>query len=193
MIKEDEVSQQNEAIYASQDYTRVRYERRVVTDEAWMKDLLRRGAVGVLATQAGDQPFLNTHNYVYDEAGHCIYFHRSPVGRTSANLAHNPRVCYTVFEMGRLYAHPETQNFSVEYRSVVIFGTAERVGQEEAARALQMIVDKYAPRPESGEAGRPLEMPCSETVAVYKIRIEQWSGKKNEFAADRPGAYDYAA
>ena len=193
MAKDEMVSQKNEVIYASEDYARVRREARVVTDEAWMKDLLRRGAVGVLATVAGDQPFLNTHNYVYDESGHCIYFHRSPVGRTSANLEHNPRVCYTVFEMGRMYAHEEALNFSVEYRSVVIFGRAQQVGSEEAAYALQMLVDKYAPHLKSGEADRPLKPQCLETAAVYKIQIEQWSGKKNEFAADRTGVYEYAA
>ena len=192
-MRKDDVSQQNEAIYASQDYTRVRYKKRVVTDEAWMKDLLRRGAVGVLATAAGDQPFLNTHNYVYDEAAHCIYFHRSPVGRTSANLAHNPRVCYTVFEMGRLYAQAETHDFSVEYRSVVIFGRAQQVGPEEAVRALQMLVDKYAPHLKSGEADRVHMMECTKTAAVYKIEIDHWSGKKNEFAADRPDTYEYSA
>jgi hypothetical protein len=193
MKKEEDVFQQNEAIYASQDYARVRYKKRVVNDEAWMKSLLHRGAVGVLATSAGDQPFLNTHNYVYDEAGHCIYFHRSPVGRTSANLEHNPRLCYTVFEMGRMYAHAEAEDFSVEYRSMVIFGKAQRVGPEEAARALQMLVDKYAPHLKSGEAGGYLDLECMKTVAVFKIKIEQWSGKKNEFAPDKPGVYEYIA
>lgn len=190
-MSKDKAAQKNEEIYASEDYARVRYERRVVTDEAWMKDLLHRGAVGVLATQAGDQPFLNTHNYVYNELGHCIYFHRSPVGRTSANLAYNPRVCYTVYEMGRLYAQPDAQNFSVEYRSVVIFGRAEPVEQGEAARVLQMLVEKYAPHLEPGEVEAAIQPECVQAAAVYKIKIEQWSGKKNEFGADKAGAYEY--
>ena len=193
MTKQEAVSQKNEEIYASGDYARMRRLERLVTDDAWIKDLLRRGAVGVLATAAEDQPFLNTHNYVYDEAGHCIYFHRSPVGRTSANLERNPRVCYTVFEMGRMLSAADARKFSVEYRSVMIFGRAERVGREEAMHALQMLFDKYAPHLKPGVDYRPVTPECPESAAVYKIHIEQLSGKKNEVADDQPGAYRYEA
>jgi len=193
MTKKEDVVQENEKIYASDEVVRVRRAARAVIEDDWIKAILRRGAVGVMATQAGDQPFLNTHNYVYDEAGHCIYFHRSPVGRTSANLEHNPRVCYTVFEMGRMYAGVDAQKFGVEYRSVVIFGRAERVEAEGALRALQMLVKKYAPHLKSGVDYRPVRPECVESAAVYKIKIEAWSGKMNEVAYDFPGTYTYSA
>ena len=99
---------------------------------------------------AGAQPFINVHNYVYSEAGHCLYFHRNPVGRTSANLELNPQVCYNVVEMGRMYGGKNALEFGVEYRSVVIFGTARRVELEEAAHALRLLMEKYAPHLEFG-------------------------------------------
>jgi hypothetical protein len=183
-------ARKNEEIYTSSQINQLRRDERGVHDEGWIKAFLRGGAYGTLATAAGEQPFLNAHNYVYDEAEHCIYFHRSPVGRTSANLEHNPRVCYQVVEMGRMYIKEAPLNFSVEYRSVVIFGTAHRTGPEESARALHLLVEKYAPHLQPGVDYQDADLECP-AAAVYRVDIETWSGKKNEVPADYPGAYEF--
>ncbi|MFC1961199.1 pyridoxamine 5'-phosphate oxidase family protein, partial [Chloroflexota bacterium] len=131
------------------------------------------------------------NNYVYEEAENAIFIHRSRVGRTSANLAENPRVCYSVSEMGQLYTGASAQNFGVEYRSVVIFGTATLVDdQAEARRVLQLFMDKYAPHLKSGVDYTPFTPEDAAHTAVYKIAIEQWSGKKRERPADQL-AYDF--
>ncbi len=191
MNRDERIARKNAEIYADPQINRVRRADREVTDEAWIKDLLRRGAFGVLATTAGEQPFLNAHNYVYDEAQNCIYFHRSPVGRTSANLERNPRVCYQVAEMGRMYAGKRASDFGVEYRSVIIFGTARRVDAQEADHALRLFMGKYAPHLEYGVDYEGFDLPQLEDVAVYRVDIESWSGKKRELAQDHPGAYEY--
>lgn len=189
MPKNDElIASKNEEIFTDPQLNQVRREQRAVADDSWIKALLRGGAFGTLATAAGEQPFLNAHNYVYDEAQNCLYFHRSPVGRTSANLEHNPRVCYQVVEMGRMYVSSEPLNFSVEYRSVIVFGSAHRVGEEEASRALRLLLVKYAPHLEFG-VDYPASAAQCPTAAVYRVDIESWSGKVNEVAADHPGAY----
>lgn len=191
MNRDEEIARKNAEIYNDPRLNRVRRKEREVTDPAWIKALLRRGAFGVIATAAGDQPFLNAHNYVYDEAQNCIYFHRSPVGRTSANLERNPRVCYQVAEMGRLYAGRRARDFGVEYRSVVIFGTAHRAEAQEAAHALRLLMDKYAPHLEYGVDYEGFEPLQPEEVAVYRVDIESWSGKARELPEDHPGAYEY--
>jgi nitroimidazol reductase NimA-like FMN-containing flavoprotein (pyridoxamine 5'-phosphate oxidase superfamily) len=190
-MKESKIRQYNEALRSSGELVAVRRSAHAVTEEAWIKDLLRRGAYGVLATECNGQPFLNANNYVYDEAGDCLYLHRSPAGRTSANLEANPRVCYTVVEMGRMIPAPDAFNFGVEYRSVVIFGTAAPVEAEEAYRALQMLMEKYAPHLQAGVNYRPVSPECVQKAAVYKITIEVWSGKQREYPPDQPGAYTY--
>ena len=165
--------------------TEMRRKDRQVTDEAWMKALLHRGAFGTLGTCRDGQPFLNTNNYVYDEPGHAIYFHRAKTGRTSENLAHNPRVCYTVSEMGRILPSDKAIDFGVEFRSVVIFGTAELVEDEgEKARVLQMLLSKHAPHLKPGTDYRPPQPDEIKRTAVYKIPIEQWSGKQEEKGDD---------
>jgi nitroimidazol reductase NimA-like FMN-containing flavoprotein (pyridoxamine 5'-phosphate oxidase superfamily) len=192
MTVDDSFFNKNEEIYRRGDLSTVRREILAVKDDEWIKDLLRRGAYGTLATEAGGQPFLNTHNYVYDEAENCLYLHRNKVGRTSANLLHNPRICYTVVEMGRMYAGEKACEFGVEYRSVVIFGTAEIVDDgKEACKALQMLVEKYAPHLKPGVDYKPVTPDCAHSAAVYKVKIEQWSGKMRAVAEDHPRAYDY--
>jgi uncharacterized protein len=183
--------QKNNAIYEDAEINRVRCKEMAVIDEDWIKALLRSGAFGTIATSAGEQPFLNTHNYVYDETQNCLYFHRNPVGRTSANLERNPRVCYQVVEMGRMYGGSRALDFGVEYRSVVIFGIAHRVDPEEAAYALQLLMQKYASHLKFGVDYQAFEPQCPKAAAVYRVDIERWSGKKKEVPADHPGAYDY--
>lgn len=172
----------------------VRRQDRAVDDEAWRRALLHRAPVGYLATVHEGQPFINSNLFVYDEAAHVVYMHTAKVGRTPANVATNGRYCFTVTEMGRLLPAAVALEFSVEYNSVVLFGVAEIVTEEaEATRALQLLLDKYAPHLTPGQDYRPPVPEELKRTAVYRLAIEQWSGKKKEVAPDFPGAYLYEA
>ena len=165
---------------------------REVQDEGWIKGLLRRAPVGVLATVHDGQPFLNTNLFVYDEARGAIYMHTAKVGRTRSNIEADERVCFSANEMGRMLPADEAQNFSVEYAGVVAFGRASIIENlEEARDALQMLLDKYAPHLKPGGDYRPPVVEEVKRTSVYRIRIESWSGKKKEVEADFPGAYRY--
>jgi hypothetical protein len=163
-----------------------------VEDEAWIRNQLHRAAVGVLATVQDDQPFLNSNLFVYNEAAHAIYMHTARVGRTAVNLASETKICFTVFEMGRLLPADEALEFSVEYSGVTVFGTAVTVTDPiEAKHGLQLLLDKYAPhlRPDVHYRGIiPEEL---KRTAVYRLNIHEWSGKKKEVAEDFPGAFFY--
>lgn len=50
----------------------VRRKDRAKTDEAWIVALLGRAAMGVLATVADGQPFLNANLFAFDPAQHVI-------------------------------------------------------------------------------------------------------------------------
>ncbi|MCB9009096.1 MAG: pyridoxamine 5'-phosphate oxidase family protein [Ardenticatenaceae bacterium] len=146
-----------------------------------------------LATAQGDQPFLNSNLFVYDEAAQAIYPHTARVGRTAANLASEAKICFTVFEMGRLLPADEALEFSVEYSGVTVFGSAVTIEDPvEAKHGLQLLLDKYAPhlRPDVHYRGiTPEEL---KRTAVYRINIHEWSGKKKQVAEDFPGAFYYS-
>lgn len=173
-------------------FTQARRSDRAVDDDAWIAAFLHRAAVGVLATAADGQPFINSNLFVYHAEAHAIYLHTARTGRTPTNVAANPRVCLHVFEMGRLLPADTALNFSVEYGGVTVFGRGEIVSDPAEARdALQLLLDKYFPHLHPGEDYRPITPEELARTAVYRIHIEQWSGKRKAVAEDFPGAFWY--
>jgi uncharacterized protein len=178
--------------YSALPRTQARRSDRVVNDDVWITALLQRAPVGTLATTYDGQPFLNNNLFVYDETEHVIYLHTARMGRTRANIEVYDRVCFSVYEMGRLLPADTALEFSVEYASVVIFGTATRVSNtEQATAALHLLLRKYAPHLQPGLDYRPVVPEELMRTSVYRITIEEWSGKKKEVAEDFPGAYRY--
>ncbi len=173
----------------------VRRRDRAVEDDVWIRAFLHRAPLGFLATVgAGGQPFLNSNLFVYDEPGNVIFMHTARLSRTRQNVEQHERVCFSATEMGRLLPAPTALDFSVEYASVVVFGRGSVVLEEATAiPALQLLLDKYAPHLHAGRDYRP---PISEEVrrtSVYRIEIDEWSGKRKAVAADFPGAFVYGA
>lgn len=161
-------------------------------DSRWIEALLQRAAMGTLATAVNGQPYQSTLLFVYDAQRRAIYLHTGRKGRVWDNLRANPRACFTAAEMGRLLPADTALNFSVEYRSVVAFGNAQLVEDPaEAETALQLFLDKYFPHLHPGQDYRPITAGEREATAVYRLEIEEWSGKKKEAAEDFPGAFHY--
>src|SRR5262249_18100931 len=134
---------------------------------------------GVLATVRDGQPFVNMNIFVYEPATKSIFMHTANTGQTRSNVDQANRVCFSISEMGRLLPAVYALNFSVEYAGVILFGTAEVVTDEaECGRALQLLLDKYAPHLRPGVHYRPSTAPEIARTSVYRIRIERWSGKR---------------
>lgn len=178
--------------YANQAPAEVRRSDRAVEDTAWIEDFLRRAPVGMLATVHEGQPFINSNLFVYDAAAHAIYMHTARVGRTRANVELEERVCFSISDMGRLLPAPEALEFSVEYSGVVVFGRARVIGDTvEAKHALQLLLDKYFPHLKPDVDYRSTTDDELARTAVYKIEIDEWSGKRKKVDGDFPGAFYY--
>lgn len=181
------------------DYTtlpnnHVRRADRAIEDEAWIRALLHRAPMGTLATVYDGQPFVNANLFVYDEANEQIYMHTARTGRTQTNISLEERVCFTVNEMGRLLPADVALEFSVEYNGVVVFGRATIVNDEpEALAGLQLLLDKYFGHLRPGTDYRPPIPEELKRTALYRITIDQWSGKRKAVAPDFPGAFYYGA
>ena len=178
--------------YSLLPYNQVRRTPNEVTDEDWIRTLLRASPVGYLATVFEGQPFINSNTFVYDESAHAIYLHTARVGRTRANIESDDRVCFSVSTIGRFLPAKHALDFSVEYAGVVIFGKGHVVGAKDQARsALQMLLDKYFAHLKPGEDYEPITDQELARTSVYQIQIESWSGKKDEEAPDFPGAFTF--
>jgi uncharacterized protein len=173
-------------------YNAIRRRDRMVTDEGWMKQFLLQAPAGSLATVHDGQPFLNNNLFIYDEAQHIIYVHTGPVGRTRTNIERESRVCFSVYEIGRFLPSRVSAGFGVEYASVVIFGTATIVEDiQEKRRFFELFFAKYFPRVQAGTDYEPAPERDIARPTLYKIVIQQWSGKKHLEEPDFPGAFCY--
>ncbi|MFQ5400435.1 MAG: pyridoxamine 5'-phosphate oxidase family protein [Anaerolineae bacterium] len=178
--------------YADLPFNHVRRQDRAVDDQAWIVSFLHSAPYGALATVCDGQPFINSNLFAYDEERHAIYLHTARVGRTQANVAADGRACFSVSQMGRLLPAEEALGFSVEYAGVTLFGQAHIVTDPaEAEHGLQILLDKYAPHLRPGRDYRPIIPEELKRTAVYRIDIEQWSGKQKIAAEDFPGAYHF--
>ncbi len=174
----------------SRDVAKVLRQDRAKEDE-WIGAYLGAASFGFLATVDDGQPFLNSNLFVYVHEPRVIYLHTARRGRTRDNLEEVAKVAFSVAAMGRLLPASEALEFSVEYSGVVVFGRGSVVRDaDEAERALQMILDKYAPHLQPGRDYRPILAQEIKRTAVYRIDIDSWSGKEKFVESNFPGAFD---
>jgi len=172
----------------------VRRKDRAVDDDAWIAAFLKQSPFGAMATVHEGQPFINANIFVYDEAEHAIFMHSARTGRTSANASAPARVCFSVSDMGRLLPADTAFSMSVEYAGVVVFGTARLLSEDtERRRALALLLGKYFPHLAEGDDYRPPNDDEMALTAVYRIDIEEWSGKRKIGDPEHPGAFLYPA
>lgn len=171
------------------EYTKIR-RAELAQDDSWVKAFLHRASFGATATVCNGQPFITNTLFVYDEEANAIYMHTSRHGRLFHNVVgnNNDRVCFSTARMGRLLPADKASGVDVEYASAVVFGRIGLINdQDEACRVLHMLLGKYFP--DMPPDKYPVTDEDVERTAVYRIRIEQWSGKQSKDEDDNPGAF----
>ncbi len=149
-------------------------------EDEWIRAFLRAAQIGHVATLWDDQPFVTPSTFWYDEANRRIIFHSNLAGRVRANLERNPKVCLEASEVGRLLPSNVALEFSLQYRSVMVFGTVHILESDEAKRAaLTGLLEKYFPAMQAGREYRPITDKELNRTSVYELKIESWSGKEN--------------
>jgi len=176
-----------------EEYTKIRRKDRG-KDATWIRAFLARTEFGAMATVQGDQPFLVTRNFAYDEAAHAIYMHGAKQGRTYESAREAPHICFSASAAGRLLPAKRAKGFGTEFSGVVVFGRLRVVEDlEEARHGLQLLLDKYFPHLEPGVDYETTSDNDLEVTAVLRIDIESWSGKENKVPEDFPGAFYFGA
>ncbi len=151
-----------------------------VRDDDWIRSFLRRGRIAHIASLWDDQPFVTPSTYLYDEANHRLIFHSNISGRIRTDIEHQPRVCAEVSELGRFLPSNVALEFSLQFRSVVVFGRALLLEDEREQReVMHKLVAKYFSGMQLGKDYRPASEKELKRTSVYEIKIESWSGKEN--------------
>ena len=149
-------------------------------DDDWILAYLHEAKVGHIASSWDGQPFLNPSTFWFDEENHRIIFHSNIAGRVRANIERNPKVCLEASELGKLLPSNVALEFSLQYRSVMVFGIARILNDPAEQRAaLYGLLKKYFPKMEAGKEYREITDKELRATTVYAIQIESWSGKEN--------------
>lgn len=149
-------------------------------DEAWIKAFLHEAQIGHIATSSEEQPFINPTTFWFDEKNHQIIFHSNIAGRVRSNIEANPKVCMEASDLGKMLPSNVALEFSLQYRSVLVYGTARIIeDQNEAKSLLYNLIRKYFPNMQAGVEYREITEKEFRSTSIYAIQIESWSGKEN--------------
>jgi nitroimidazol reductase NimA-like FMN-containing flavoprotein (pyridoxamine 5'-phosphate oxidase superfamily) len=149
-------------------------------EDDWIRNYLHRGQIAHIASRWDLQPFITPTTYFYDEAGQRIIFHSNIAGRIRANIERHPEVCVEVSEFGKLLPSNIALEFSLQYRSVVVFGRARVIEDpNEKRELLHKLIAKYFGGMQIDRDYRSATGGELKRTSVYEVRIESWSGKEN--------------
>jgi nitroimidazol reductase NimA-like FMN-containing flavoprotein (pyridoxamine 5'-phosphate oxidase superfamily) len=153
-----------------------RLPKRAAYDRATIHAILDEGMVCHVGFVQGGQPFVIPTIYV--RIGETVYLHGSPASRMLQALETGIPVCVTVTLLDGLVLARSAFHHSMNYRSVVLFGTAAVVAEperkEEVLRALaeHLIPGRWdeARRPTPGELRGTLVLAVAVEEASAKVR-----------------------
>ncbi len=133
--------------------------------------IMSRGKTGVLGIcKSNDYPYTVPLNYAY--RNNKIYFHCAEEGQKIDGIKDNNRVSFTVIDKDEI----AEELFTTLYRSVIAFGKARIVSDEnEKRKALLMLIKKYTPN-YIREGQEKIENELHRT-GIVEIAIEHMTGK----------------
>ena len=142
-----------------------------ITDRTAIDAIIRGCRVCRLGLSDGEEPYIVPLCFGYD--GRVLYFHSAPEGRKINILRKNNRVCVEFDIPGEMKEAEQGCKWGIKYRSVIGFGTAEIVDdQETKQKALKILLAQYSDK----EYTFPDEVVTK--TAIIKAIIAQISGKQ---------------
>ena len=136
--------------------------------------ILDEGLVCSLGFVHEGQPYVIPTSY--GRQGDFLYVHGSAASRMLRTLEQGVPVCVTVTLLDGLVLARSAFHHSMNYRSVVILGMAEKIGDdEEKLRALRAIVDHLLPG--RWEEVRPPNATELLGTSVFRVPLEEASAK----------------
>ena len=167
----------------TEDRIRPRRLDRAMLSDTHIEAFLESAPFGFLATSVEDQPYVNPKLFWYEKTTRRIYFHSAIIGRTRDAILHNPQICFSAAELGRMLPSESACDFGIEYASVCVFGRARLVETEaEKKHGLQGLLQKIAPELQKQDHEPVFDPKQLERTAVYVIEIDSWSGKQRGVA-----------
>ena len=158
--------------------TRIKnHPERAVPEEA--VEILSNGLVAHVGFIEDGLPYVIPLSYHYDgQNPDRIYLHGSVRSRALELLANGAPVCVTVTLTDGLVYSRKAMNHSMNYRSVVLFGTAREVTDHDEKYALfDQMVQRYFPDRLLERDYNPPPASDLGVTALVEVQIEEWNAK----------------
>jgi len=158
-------------------------------------EILAEGRVAHLGFVVDGQPFVIPMGYHFDPAEpDRLYLHGSPTSRAVRHAVSGAPLSIAVTLLEGLVYSRTALYHSMNYRSVVCFGTGREVTEAATQRRVFAgMVARYFP---GRTAGRDYAEPPAEhleATTLVEVRIEEWSAKAREGGPKGPLDSDPAA
>lgn len=133
--------------------------------------VLERGTSGVLAVLGdGGYPYAVPLSYVYADGK--IVFHCAKQGHKLDAISKNDKVSFCVVDLDDV----QPERYTTYFRSVIAFGRARVLEEEEKRTAIEVLAAKYTP---DDPEGRRQEIEREyRALCVVAIEIDHLSGKE---------------
>lgn len=138
-----------------------------------LEDVIRRAEVCRLGMVDEGEPYVVPMNFGYQDG--YLYFHCAKEGRKLDVLRRNPRACFELEAGVRLVEGDSPCRWSTSYESVIGWGTADIImDEEEVRKGLEVLMSHYTEGPHDFD---PRSL--SQTVLI-KVKVERMTGKRSK-------------
>lgn len=135
--------------------------------------ILKRATSGVLAVSGDDDyPYAVPLSYVYHD--NKIYFHGAKAGHKLDGITRNEKVSFCVIDQDQVIQ----DEYTTYFRSVIVFGRARVMDEEEKRRALEILTARYSPDIEEARRSQAIDKGLK-AVCMIELEIEHMSGKES--------------
>jgi uncharacterized protein len=157
-----------------------------ITDRAILNEILDAGKVAhVGLVDPSGQPLVIPMAYVRAEQQ--LLLHGSTGSRLFSLLAAGAKICVTVTILDGIVAARSAFHHSMNYRSVMVFGTAKVLTDQEKHSALEIFTNQLLPN--RWQEVRPMTAKEAAATMIVAITLDQMSGKaRTGGPADEPGS-----
>lgn len=153
-------------------------------DSAWALEVMRKAPyITVSFTRPDGTPYgvplslASTDEDVW-------YFHGALEGDKLEAIEAHPTVCLSAVTRCQPTVGPRDGSFTLQYRSAMAFGRAERVtDRDEQVRALRAISERFLPR-HMGAFDEAIERSLHRTAVVRITLLAPPTGKRKEYDAN---------
>jgi nitroimidazol reductase NimA-like FMN-containing flavoprotein (pyridoxamine 5'-phosphate oxidase superfamily) len=169
------------------------HSERTVPDRT--QEFLAHGYVAHLGFEQDGQPYVIPMLYQYSiERPDQLYIHGGLTSRLIRHLASGVPICATVTELDGLVYSRDARYHSANYRSVMCFGHARLIEDDELKQAVfQEMTSRYFPGRTAGEDYAVAPKSHLDATPLLEMVIEQTSAKMREGGPKGPRDADEKA